>query len=197
MVLCQRAITVACPWCSETTTPFIKSKKPKRKKVPLSILYCPHLKKCGSTEVSYQMKLLVRRVRSHSLPTKPTCRKREKFICRGTCGGNVDAVIAAIRTLPEDQLLTIHPYALEGYCSKCGGKPSSSASSNGELFEKETEEQEDEGSDSNTNALLRKNSGKFFKRISSADLSLYKKAGELWEKNKDNLPYPNRYSSWL
>jgi adenine-specific DNA methylase len=183
--------TVVCPWCSETTTPYLKTKKPKRKKVPLSILYCPHCEEVWQYRGELPDEVACPTCTKSFTPNEANMPEKGKFICRGTCGGNVDAVIAAVRTLPEEQLLPTYPYALEGYCSKCGGKPSTSISPNGELFEKNAEEQdEDEETDSNTNALLRKNSGKFFKRISSSDLSVYKKAEELWEKNKSNLPYP-------
>ena len=116
--------TVACPWCSEIITPYIKSKKPKRKKIILSILYCPHCEEVWQYRGELPDEVVCPTCAKTFNPNEGNMPERGKFICRGTCGGNVDAVIAAIRTLPEEQLLPIRPYALEGYCSKCGGKPS-------------------------------------------------------------------------
>jgi len=40
--------------------------------------------------------------------------------------------------------------------------------------------------------LLRKNHGKFFKRVSVADEARYQQAGARWEKEKETLPYPKQ-----
>ena len=179
--------TAQCPWCSETIRPKItikhsKTKGPKalRKKVPLSVLYClaceevwqyrgelENSLQCPSCQVTYD-------------PNDGNLPDKGKFICRGACGGNVDAVITAIRTLPEEELLPLHPYALEGYCSKCSN--SKTPSKQAGLFEEDESDDEADakitGSDE-SNSILGKNSGKFFKRISAADLAAYKKTEQL------------------
>ena len=89
--------TARCPWCNEDVTPRLKSTKTKRKKAPLSILYCPHCEEVWQYRGELPDEVVC-----------PTCTKtfnsnegnmpeKGKFICRGTCGGNVDAVIVAIR----------------------------------------------------------------------------------------------------
>ncbi len=182
--------SVSCPWCNEQVTPKLKSTKTKRKKVPLSVLYCPHCEEvwqyrgelgdkveCPSCKHGYD-------ANEGNLPDKG------KFICRGSCGGNVDAVIAAIRTLPEEKLLPLKPYALEGYCSKCAGTVNRGIVKG--LFDSSDGEEEDDESNSPTesNALLKKNNGKFFKRIGSVDIALIGRAEEIWAANQKALPYP-------
>ena len=110
--------SVACPWCSQQVSPLLSQKKPERKKVTLSVLYCPH---CAEV---WQY-----RGTPPEVVTCPGCHKdfawekgnvpdKGKFLC--TCG-NRDRIIESIRKLPPDQLLPMRMYALEGYCVRCAG----------------------------------------------------------------------------
>ena len=182
---------VDCPWCNKNITPVVKKNKKKRKKVPLSILYCP------SCEEVWQYR---GEVKPDSVLECPTCKHsynpnegnlpaKGKFICHGTCNGNVDTIINAIRKLPKDQLLPVHPYAVEGYCEKCAGKSNKENAVKEKFFEME-EDDENENENNSTSSILVKNNGKFFKRFSSQDLAKYQKAKDTWEKEKVNLPYP-------
>jgi len=115
--------------------------------------------------------------------------EKGKFVCCGTCNGNKDAVIAAIRTLPQEQLLPSHPYALEGYCPHCAkNRPQVGPAIQTNLLE------QDEGivgsAGYNAESLIWKNHGKFFKRIAPADLARFQEAAALWERGKGRLPYP-------
>ncbi len=143
--------TVRCPWCGEDVITKPRSHKKKRKKVPLSILHCPACEEvwqfrgelpdsvaCPSCKYTYD-------------PNQGNLPDKGKFICRGSCGGNVDALITAIRTLPEDQLLPMRPYALEGYCSKCRGTAAESAAKNHALFDEPEDELEEEEVESKSN----------------------------------------------
>lgn len=181
--------TVECPWCNNQVMPRLKSIKPKRKKVPLSVLYCPYCEEVWQYRGELPEEVACPSCSRAYNPNEGNLPEKGKFICRGSCGGNVDAVIAAVRTLPDDQLLPVRPYALEGYCGKCGGRDATASGLEGKLFEEEDLEEEVE-TGSNTHALLRKNSGKFFKRISAADLALYKHCEQSWNSHKENLPYP-------
>ena len=40
--------------------------------------------------------------------------------------------------------------------------------------------------------MLIKNGGKFFKRISPADWARYQAACQVWEREKERLPYPRQ-----
>ena len=181
-----------CPWCNKTITPIVKNKKKKRKKVPLSVLYCP------SCEEVWQYR---GELKSDSILECPSCKQshnpnegnlpaKGKFICRGTCNGNVDAIISAIRKLPKDQLLSLRPYAIEGYCEYCSGKNSNGTDKEEQFFEMDDNAERETKDNESTYSILFKNNGKFFKRFSSQDLAKYQYAKEIWETQKATLPYP-------
>ena len=181
---------VECPWCNAKIRPIVPQIKLKKKKVPLSVPYCP---KC---EEVWQYR---GEIKENTILECPSCKHsynpqegnlpaKGKFICHGTCNGNVDAIISAIRTLPDHQLLPTQPYALEGYCKRCAGtKRAINAQSH--LFEEEQNDDDDE-SENYSNSLLRKNNGRFFKRFSSKDMAVYQNAIGLWGDNKNKLAYP-------
>lgn len=178
---------VECPWCSKTITPIVPRKKKDKKKIDLSVLYCPHCEEVWQYrgELKEADEVTCPSCNSNYNPYEANIPSKGKYICRGTCNGNVDKIISAIRQLPENELLPLRPYAIEGYCEKCAGK-SNTKSSNNTFFE-----MEDDVKNRNADtSILSKNNGKFFKRFSAADLANYQKAKEIWEKEKDNLPYP-------
>jgi len=179
-----------CPWCSKSVTPIVKNNKKKRKKVPLNVLFCP------SCEEVWQYR---GELKTDSMLECPTCKHsynpnegnlpaKGKFICRGTCNGNVDAIISAIRKLPKDQLLPVRPYAIEGYCELCSGNKN--GNSKKEKFFEMEEDEDIEVTDNNSSSILVRNNGKFFKRFTSQDLAKYQQAKEIWEQQKSTLPYP-------
>lgn len=179
-----------CPWCAKNVTPFVKNNKKKRKKIPLNVLFCP------SCEEVWQYR---GELKTDSVVECPTCKHsynpnegnlpaKGKFICHGTCNGNVDAIISAIRKLPKEQLLPVRPYAIEGYCEHCSGNKNDKVKTD-KFFEIERNEFVATNGNS-TISLLTKNNGKFFKRFTSRDLAKYQQAKEIWEQHKSNLPYP-------
>lgn len=179
-----------CPWCSKNVTPIVKNNKKKRKKVPLNVLYCP------SCEEVWQYR---GELKTDSILECPTCKypynpnegnlpAKGKFICRGTCNGNVDTIINAIRKMQKIQLLPMRPYALEGYCEQCSSNKNGK-SKKGKFFDME-EDEDIELTDNNSASILVKNNGKFFKRFTSQDLAKYQQAKDNWEQQKDRLPYP-------
>lgn len=181
-----------CPWCKKSVTPVVKNNKKKRKKVPLNILFCP------SCEEVWQYR---GELKTDSILECPTCKysynpnegtlpAKGKFICRGTCNGNVDAIISAIRKLPKDQLLPIRPYAIEGYCDHCSGNSKNGNGKKEKFFEIEDDDDNIETINNNSSSMLVKNNGKFFKRFTSQDLAKYQQAKEIWKQQKSTLPYP-------
>ncbi len=179
---------VCCPWCKEEVTARPAGGRLERKKVPLTVLLCPH---CASVwqwrgelpdAVSCPVCHRAYNPKSGNVPEKG------KFICPA-CGTR-DAIIQSIRRLPEDQLFPTDPYAIQGYCAKCGG----------EAGEGDEEEESDllghrgkratDRATSDHQCLLTKNNGKFCTRIGSADLALYQDACARWEQEKAHLPYP-------
>lgn len=180
---------VECPWCSEVITPEGIHKKPAKKKVQLNVLYCPHCEEVWQYRGE---------IRSDDVVC-PTCKNpynpnigniptKGKFTCQGTCNGNVDNIISAIRKLPENQPLPARQYAIEGYCSICAGDTLEETEDIDGLFGN-TIIAKNKKTPAGT-SLLSKNNGKFFKRYSSKDLQKYLEAKSIWEKEKINLPYP-------
>jgi adenine-specific DNA methylase len=187
---------VRCPWCDHEVAPVPKKPKPIRKKVPLSVLLCPHCEEiwqfrgelpddveCPSCKQSYK-------------PNEGNLVGTGKFVCRGTCNGNVDAVISAIRRLPGNQLLRTQAYGIEGWCSCCaGGSEPDEDDEQEEMFDgnggkaKKKARRQRPDPDAPVSILF-KNSGKFFKRVSAADVASYQKASELWQANRTDLPHP-------
>jgi len=114
---------VICPWCNETIVPHKLKPKKEKKKVPLSVLYCPNCEEVWQYRGEIRTEGVECQTCKHKYdPQEGNIPVKGKFICRGTCNGNIDAIISSIRKLPQDQLLTIRPYAIEGYCQKCAGK---------------------------------------------------------------------------
>jgi len=181
--------TAACPWCGKTTKPRPVKNKLERKKIPLAVLLCPH---CA--EVWQFRGPLAEQVQcptcGHAYnPLTGNMPEKGKFICRGTCNGNKDAVIAAIRTMPQEQLLPAQPYAIEGYCPHCAqNRPKAAALMQTDLLE-QVEETFAAGA-YNADSLIWKNHGKFFKRVTPADLAHFQDAAAIWEREKSRLPYP-------
>ncbi|MEW5799665.1 MAG: DNA methyltransferase [Bacteroidota bacterium] len=164
--------SVRCPWCEATVKPQPASIKLKRKKVPLSVLFCPHCEEVWQYRGPLGDSVNCPTCKHTYNPKEANIPDKGKFICRGTCNGNVDKIITAIRKLPEDQLLPIKPYGIEGYCEKCAidaRKKTAGAISD---------------------SLIWKNNGKFFKRITADDFARYRKANEAWNKFREKLPYP-------
>lgn len=178
---------VVCPWCSETITPLSIRPKKEKKKVPLTVLYCPHCEEVWQYRGEIKTdKVECPTCKTEFNPEEGNIPAKGKFICRGTCNGNVDAIIEAIRKQPEDKLLSIRPYAVEGYCECCAGSKNGSAKKT-TFFEVEEEET---GVNNSSSSVISKNNGKFFKRFSSADLAKYQSAVDAWNKCKDKLLYP-------
>lgn len=183
---------VDCPWCNKNITPVVKNNKKKRKKVPLSVLYCPACEEVWQYrgELGEDSTVECPTCKYHYNPSEGNLPAKGKFICRGTCNGNVDSIITAIRRLPKDQLLTAHPYAIEGYCEQCRGKSKNGNVAKEQFFEIEAEDENESENTNNVSSILVKNNGKFFKRFSSQDLAKFQKAKDTWKNEKVNLPYP-------
>ncbi len=185
----SRSDTAACPWCGKTIKPRPVKNKLERKKIPLTVLLCPH---CA--EVWQFRGPLAEQVQcptcGHAYnPLAGNMPEKGKFICRGTCNGNKDAVIAAIRTLPQEQLLPSQLYAIEGYCPHCAqNRPKTAATMQTDLLE-QVEETSAPGAFT-ADSLIWKNHGKFFKRVTPADLAHFQDAAAIWEQEKSRLPYP-------
>ena len=179
-----------CPWCGKNVLPFKPNAKPKRKKVELSILLCPKCEEVwqlrGPLADEVQCPSCKHAYDPHNGPVPGS----GKFNC--ACG-NQAKIIDAIRSLPEDRLLPMHAYGMECFCPACAKKPSLAAPcaplADQDLFGK-TPDAAHSDATGDLAGVHWKNSGKFYKRMDSADLARYQRAEQTWEANRSRLPHP-------
>jgi len=181
--------TVTCPWCSKEVKPHTAGKAKKdRKKIPLTVLLCPKCEEVWQYRGELSETLTCPICKHSYNPLLANVLDKGKFHCR-SCGQK-DSIIASIRALPGDKLLPIRPFAIEGYCSKCAEKQVPEEIDNSQLlFGNPTAKALKNDAHG---CVLHKQGGKFFKRIDPMDLAKYQKAVEIWEKQKDKLPYPTQ-----
>ncbi|OGG57257.1 MAG: hypothetical protein A3F84_24320, partial [Candidatus Handelsmanbacteria bacterium RIFCSPLOWO2_12_FULL_64_10] len=181
---------VPCPWCQEEVAARPSKKKPERKKVPLSVLLCPHCEAVWQWRGEVPDSVACPVCRKDYNPLVGNVPGKGEYLC--SCG-NRDDIIRSIRRLPEDQLLPIHPYAIEGYCAHCGGDEEEDEGEdvNGDLFEKQTRRRKVKA-EMDHPCRITKSGGKFFKRVTPADLRRVGDAAQIWEREKARLPYPKQ-----
>ncbi len=186
-----------CPWCESSIVPEPKTAKPQRKKVKLSVLYCPNC----ATVFQYRGSV-PEEVRCPGCPKEFNWQQANASDKGFTCPhcGQRDAVIESLRRLPEHELLPTRMYAIEGHCSICDG--------GGDSDEEEHDDQgvlDDESSTARQSkadqtkskgtpprGLLWNNTGKFYRSVSPADERSYRDACKQWEREKEKLPYPKQ-----
>lgn len=173
------AHSIECPWCKRNNSaPNLNSLEKKKKKVPLSVLLCPHCNSVWQYRGTLPENVYCPICKKAYNPLRGNIPSKGNFICP-SCG-NQDKIINSIRKLSQDRLLPSRPYALEGYCTHCAGKTVKT------LF----------GENSKNKGIvdhkcnIEKNNGKFFKRISPSDLNKYQEAERRWAEEKNSLPYP-------
>lgn len=184
-----------CPWCEKNVIPKTRSAKPERKKVRVSVFYCPRCATVFQCRGTPPEEMECPGCLNSFFWKKGNVPDKGKFHCQH-CGQG-DAIIESIRRLPEEQLLPTRMYALEGYCSSCAG--------NDEADEDESENQqrnflkeakataEKKQSESRRpTSLIWKNKGKFFKAIEPVDERRYQEVCQRWDQEKRRLPYPEQ-----
>lgn len=174
--------SATCPWCSHINKvgPIVSVKKEK-KKVPLTVLLCPHCYSVWQYRGTLPEQVSCPVCSKDYLPNKGNVTEKGNYTCP-SCGAK-DKIINSIRSLPEDQLLPVKPYALEGYCPECAGDVS--------FDEKNLLGQATDRKKSISHVCsINNNNGKFFKKIEPVDLKIYKEVEKIWEEQKNNLPYP-------
>ena len=175
------AYGVECPWCFQNNDLHgagLDNMKKERKKVPLTVLLCPHCHSVWQYRGTLPEDVACPVCSKNYAPKKGNVEKGS-FVCP-SCGIK-DKVINSIRKLPLDQLLPNKPYAIEGYCAECAG---------------DAEELDIIGALTKRKKTIthlcniNNNRGKFFKKITPADLKRYQDAEKRWGEEKDRLPYP-------
>lgn len=183
--------SVSCPWCKQEVTAIPSKSKLERKKVPLTALLCPFCEAVWQWRGDLPDDVDCPAChRSHKTRDGNTLEKG-KFLCP-VCGTK-DAVIQSIRQLPEDQLLPVHPYAVQGRCGRCSGDADEGDGEEDLLGHRRRTTR---GALPDHACYLTKTNGKFFIRIRPADITRYQAACERWHKEKERLPYPKSEVPW-
>ncbi len=188
---------VDCPWCSASVKPRLSHGRARavRKKVPLTVLFCPHCQVVWQYRGTVPDRVSCPTCMQAYEPAKGNVLENGKFVCPHC--GKKDAILNSIRSLPSDDLLPTSMYAIQGYCPTCGN-----GDENGEDDKESTVETDlwatavvsrtaskpDAGE--SHRCRLAKSGGKFFKRIAPADLDLYAHASGTWEQHKGHLSHP-------
>ena len=189
---------VGCPWCGESVKPRLAAgnKTPVRKKVPLTVLLCPHCQSVWQYRGTVPDCVACPACLHEYEPSKGNLVERGKFVCPHC--GKKDNILNSIRLRRKGQLLPTSMYAIQGYCSSCGKDGGNDDAEEEDVFEANL------GTSAAANriapvavpitdehrCLLAKSGGKFFKRIDPSDLDLYTRACRTWEQKKGSLPFP-------
>jgi putative DNA methylase len=176
------AFNVTCPWCSHTTKPLnLDRVKKEKKKVPLTVLLCPHCSGVWQYRGTLLEEVTCPVCKKGYEPLKGNVSEKGSFVCP-SCG-NKDKIINSIRKLPQEQLLTTKPYAIEGYCRECAGDMR--VERKNVLGETTINRQE-----VSHGCNLSHNNGRFFTKVIPADLKRYQEAEQKWNEQKEILFYP-------
>jgi adenine-specific DNA methylase len=181
-----------CPWCKKNIIPQTRSAKAVRKKVRVSVVYCPH---CA---IVFQYRgTLPEEIECPGCLKSFSCEKgnvsdKGKFRCLH-CGQG-DAIIESIRRLPDDQLLPTRMYALQGYCSNCTGDGEEGDEEDQQVLSGEIRSPKRSAiaERGQSTGVLWKNKGKFYKVIDPADEKGYQIACHRWDCDKERMPYPKQ-----
>jgi|GEM_PF-468350 len=194
-----------CPHCHEVVKPSLSSTKKKRKKVPLTVLLCPKTEDVFQWRGELSDGAMVTSPAGHTYdPHKGNVTDKGRFVCPH-CGNN-DAIIASIRSLPDDQRLPMHAYGLHAYAPCCdpAKDPAKRGQDTDELFSEGAGTEETEDGEETAMAdvaysgayvpprhnLVWKQKGKFYARHAPTDQALCQQADALWSKHCESLPYP-------
>jgi putative DNA methylase len=177
---------VCCPHCYETVKPRLSTTKPKRKKIPLTVLYSPKTDEVFQWRGELVQGQIVTSPLGHEFdPFKGNVPKDGEFLCQ--CGHRDENLNSLRQFFSEDERFPINAIATQSYWQP--GDP-----------REETDEEEGLFSAKNDNTigalcpktdnLIWKNKGKYFHKVSPAQLAEYHAVMEQWDKQKTLLDYP-------
>ena len=189
---------VGCPWCGQSVRPKLAAGKTRavRKKVPLTVLLCPHCQAVWQYRGTVPDHVACPACKHEYEPQKGNAVESGSFVCPHC--GKKDKVLSSIRSLPENQPLPMSMYAIQGWCPSCGKGGGDDEAEEEDTFEANLGAS---GTPSRTLAtqaastqdhrcLLTKQSGKFIKRLEPLEIERYAEAVRKWEQHRRALPYP-------
>lgn len=189
---------VGCPWCGATVRPKLAAgkTKPVRKKVPLTVLLCPHCQGVWQYRGTVPDHVTCAACTHEYEPAAANVPESGRFVCP-SCGKK-DAIINSVRSLPEDVRLPMFMYAVQGWCHACGkdqpdedtegeNDPTTHLWSPGRTIQTLTPAPPPA---SEHRCLLTKQNGKFVKRVEPPEVERYSEAIRLWQQHKNLLPHP-------
>ncbi len=180
---------VCCPHCYEIVVPALSAPKLKRKKVPLSVLLCPKSEQVFQWRGELPDEGGVTSPAGHAFgPREGNIPKNGRYTC-SHCG-NQDAIIAAIRSLPEDQLLPMHAYAVQAYAPDCDRGFGAEGESEDDLFAQHAGKSASAECVPPTDNLIWKAGAKYFSGFQPADRARFEDAQTRWKAHKGTLPHP-------
>ncbi|MDY0168857.1 MAG: DNA methyltransferase [Thermoguttaceae bacterium] len=188
---------VGCPWCGESVKPKLAPGKTKavRKKVPLTVLLCPHCQAIWQYRGTVPDQVACPACKHEYEPRKGNAVGNGSFVCPHC--GRKDKVLSSIRSLPDDQTLPTSMYAIHGWCPSCGKGGGNDNAEEEDVFDANLGAAAAHGKvvlqervAYDHKCLLARSDGKFFKRIDPTDLELYTRGVRTWDKATSRLPFP-------
>jgi len=184
---------VECPWCRERVRALPISARTERKKVPLTVLFCPHCESVWQWRGELPDEVDCPACQHHYSPQNGTLPDDYDFVC--PCGTR-SSILDSLRRLPPGDRRRIYPYAVAGHCEDCGvGADSQEEDPDG----KQVDAFEQSGAPIPRRVALpvhactlTRSKGRFFRRVAPEDVARYQASCERWEREKTSLPYPQQ-----
>jgi hypothetical protein len=181
------AAYVCCPHCYEVVKPRLVSPKTKRKKVHLTVLYCPKTDEVFQWRGELPPGQLVTSPLGHEFdPHKGNVPADGEFLC--SCGHRDENLNSVRQLLDEDERFPIHAYASQSYWSPADPREEDD-DENDELFSAPVKDAQGVLCPKTDN-LIWKNKGKYFHQFSPKQLASFQSVTKTWNANASALPHP-------
>jgi hypothetical protein len=182
---------VECPWCKERVRALPASARRERKKVPLTVLLCPHCESVWQWRGDLPEEVDCPACRHHYSPSKANLPDDYDFVC--SCGTR-SGILDSLRRLQADERRRIRPYAIAGYCATCGGVADPDEDDDGreDIFGERAAPRSQATPRPAHACVLTKSKGRFFRRVTPEDSARYQAACERWDRERATLPYPQQ-----
>ena len=182
---------VDCPWCHENVQALLSKATHERRKVLLTVLLCPYCEDVWQWRGQLSNVVQCPTCYREYAPREGTLPDNYDFICSCT---NRSGILDSLRGLPMAERRRLHSYAIAGYCPTCarGTVPESNDDDSQGIIFGETTTIVHDGAYFDHQCSLRASKGRFFRRVTPADLAIYQEASQRWHALKEFLPYPQQ-----